>query len=264
MKHKLFITITFAFTLFCCEKFEYSPYQVLPNEEYQNINKTNISRFINIKTDTITFAVIGDSQRYYDATDDIVNKINNKTGIDFVVHTGDLVDFGLQEEYITMHELLSKLSAPYVAVVGNHDLIGNGGEIYNLMYGNYNFSFIVNGNKFVYINTNSREFNFDSNVPDIQWLDYELSDTSNYNQAIIVSHVSHLNNDFNQNLKNDFLNVLRKYKKVILSINGHGHQFSFLESEIDNISYLNTYSTSNRKYVLLKIWNGDFSYEIIN
>jgi len=263
MKHKKLTFIFLLLILSSCNKFDYSHYQVLKNK-YRNINQNNISKFYNSITDTVTIAVIGDTQRFYDATDKIITKINNTLNVNFVVHTGDIVDFGTQEEYIWMHELLSTLNYPYVAVVGNHDLIGNGGEIYNLMYGDYNFSFIFNGNKFIYINTNSREYNFENTVPDIQWLNNELSDTSNYNNAIIVCHVSHLHNDFNSELVDEYTKVLRKYKKVLLSINGHQHDFSFTAPESDNISYLNTYSTSKEKFVLIKIWNTNFSYEIIN
>lgn len=262
MKHKLIIALL-ALILFSCEKFGYSHYQVLHNE-YQNINQNNISKFLNTITDTVTIAIIGDSQRFYDATDKIIPKINSTPNINFVVHTGDLVDFGTQEEYIWMHEQLSSLNYPYVAVVGNHDLIGNGDEIYNLMYGDYNFSFTFNGNKFIYINTNSREYNFDNNTPNNQWLDHELSDTSNYKNAIVVCHVPHLHVDFNSDLKDEYINVLRKYKKVLLSINGHKHNFGFTAPGSDNISYLNSYSTSKEKFVLVKIWDTSFSYEVIN
>ena len=264
MKHRKLIIALLVFTLFSCDKFEYSHYQILHNEDYRNINQKNISQFIVTNTDTVTIAVIGDSQRFYEATGKIITKINNTPNINFVVHTGDLVDFGLQKEYIWMHELLSSMNYPYVTVVGNHDLIGNGGEIYNLMYGDYNFSFTFNSNKFIYLNTNSREYNFDSNVPDIQWLDDELSDTSNYNNAIIVCHVSHLSVDFNWELKDEYISVLRKYKKVLLSINGHNHDFSFTAPGGDNISYLNSYSTSKEKFVIVKIWDTDLSYEIID
>ena len=263
MKLKKLIPGLLILTFFSCDKFDYSHYQITANE-HRNLNQNNISKFINTVSDTLTIAIIGDSQRFYDDTGKIISKINNIPKIDFVVHTGDLVDFGTQEEYLWIHEQLTGLIYPYVAVVGNHDMIGNGGEIYNSMYGDYNFSFTVNGNKFIYLNTNSREFNFSNNVPDIDWLNNELSDTSNYNNAIIICHVSHLHEDFNSELVNDFKNVLRKYKKVLLSINGHNHNFGYIAPDADNIAYLNTYSTSKGKFVLVKIWDSSFSYEIIN
>ena len=261
MKHRKLIITLLALIICSCDKFEYSHYQISP--EYRNINQRNIERFINTNTDTIRIVVIGDSQRFYNSTNKIINKINYIHNINFVIHTGDLVDFGLQKEYTWMHELLAKINYPYVAVVGNHDLIGNGGEIYNLMYGEFNFSFTYNGNKFIYLNTNSREFGFESNVPNISWLDNELSDTSNYNHAIIVNHVPPNDDDFNTELEDDYVAVLGKYGKVILSINGHKHSFAFSEPYNDGISYLNSYSTSEEKFVIVKIWDNDFSVETI-
>lgn len=257
------LIISLTIVLFSCKKFELSLYQIPNDKEYQNINDENISRFINTDTDTVTIALIGDSQRFYDATNKTIARINNTPNIDFVIHTGDIVDFGLYREYVWMHELLSSIVYPYIAVVGNHDLIANGGEIYNQMYGDYDFSFTYNGNKFIYVNTNSREFSFDNNVPNIEWLDSELSDTLNYNNAIIVCHVSQMDDDFNSNLKDEFTDVLRKYRKVLLSINGHKHDFSFIEPGDDNISYINTYSSSHEKFILIKIWDTSFSFEII-
>lgn len=263
MRHTTWIFILFSFLLFSCEKFGYHHYQVddLPAE---GINAKNIKRFIDRESDTITLAVIGDSQRFYESTDKIIKKINKVPGIDFVVHTGDLVDFGLQSEYEWMHEQLNRLRYPYVAVVGNHDLIGNGGDIYQKMYGDFNFSFTFNGYKFIYLNTNSREFDFEGNVPDIHWLDQQLADTANYERAVIVSHVSHLNPDFNDELQEEFVQVLEKYEKVMLSINGHQHQFGFTPPNEQNIAFLNTYSTSKERFVLMKFWNNRFSFEIID
>ena len=248
--------------LYGCEKFEYSPYQVSPKSEYKNINQKNIARFIQEKTDTVRIAVIVDSQRFYSATEKIVDKINKLDNINFVVHTGDLVDFGVQREYTWMHKVLSKLNNPYVGVIGNHDLIGNGNKIYEQMYGDLNFSFTFNGNKFVFINTNGREFGFDPKVPDISWLANELADTLNYQNAIIVNHVQPYNNDFNPLLKKPFVETLGRYGKVLMCINGHHHDFNFFEPFNDGIPYLNSFSTSKEKFVVVKIWDNDFSIEI--
>ncbi len=249
--------------LFSCDKFEYSHYEVDPVEEYNNINQNNIDRFISNSKDTTIIAVIGDSQRFYDSTNDVIKNINSFPEIDFVIHTGDLVDFGLQREYTWMHELLCDINSPYVAVIGNHDLIGNGGTIYNYMYGPFNFSFIYNGNKYIYLNTNGREFDFEGDVPNISWLNNELSDTTNYNQAIIVNHIAPTNIDFDVDLEEEYVSTLQKYGKVILSINGHNHDYAFSQPYNDGISYLNSHSTSKEKFVLLKIWDNNFSIETI-
>jgi 3',5'-cyclic-AMP phosphodiesterase len=40
---------------------------------------------------------------------------------DLIVHTGDLVDFGLPEEYAQLRSLLAPLRAPLLTIPGNHD-----------------------------------------------------------------------------------------------------------------------------------------------
>src|SRR4029077_10656189 len=40
---------------------------------------------------------------------------------DLIVHTGDLADFGLPEEYAHLKSILAPLKAPTLAVPGNHD-----------------------------------------------------------------------------------------------------------------------------------------------
>jgi 3',5'-cyclic AMP phosphodiesterase CpdA len=40
---------------------------------------------------------------------------------DLIVHTGDLTDFGLPEEYAHLKEILAPLKTPILAVPGNHD-----------------------------------------------------------------------------------------------------------------------------------------------
>ncbi|MFT4984988.1 MAG: Icc protein [Flavobacteriales bacterium] len=260
MSFRIIYIIIISLFLVGCETFEYSPYEI-DRDGPTDINANNIARFINSESDTSIIAVIGDTQRFYDATDDIIDKINTINEVDFVIHTGDLVDFGLQREYNWMYELLEKLHAPYVAVVGNHDLIGNGGEIYQNMYGPLNFSFIFNDTKYVYINTNSREFGFEPNVPDISWLEQELSDTTGFSQAIIVQHVPPINQDFNDELVDDFIEVLGSHDNLLLGINGHNHNYNFTASE-DGISYLNSASTTTEQFILLKVWNGGFEFEL--
>jgi 3',5'-cyclic-AMP phosphodiesterase len=40
---------------------------------------------------------------------------------DLIVHTGDLTDFGLPEEYANLKAILAPLEAPILAIPGNHD-----------------------------------------------------------------------------------------------------------------------------------------------
>ena len=58
-----------------CQMFEYHPYDVDVN--YRNINRDNIARIERncVGKDTIRFVWMGDSQRWYDETRDMVRNI---------------------------------------------------------------------------------------------------------------------------------------------------------------------------------------------
>ena len=44
--------------------------------------------------------MISDTQRRYDETKEVVNIINNRGDIDFVLHGGDMADFGGDERVL--------------------------------------------------------------------------------------------------------------------------------------------------------------------
>ena len=100
--------------------------------------------------DTITIAFTGDTHRFYDETEWFVNKVNTNRSVDFVIHVGDIADFGLPKQYLWGNSFLLKLQFPYFVVIGNHDLVGNGLTSYNEMFGLLNFSFIYSRIKFVF------------------------------------------------------------------------------------------------------------------
>ena len=104
---------------------------------------------------TIKFAGMGDSQRWYDETEDFVKHVNLRTDIDFVIHGGDVSDFGLTKEFLWQRDILNKLNMPYVVLIGNHDCVGTGEDVYRKVFGNTNFSFIAGDVKFVCLNTNA-------------------------------------------------------------------------------------------------------------
>lgn len=102
-----------------------------------NINARNIARIEQATKDKseIRFAFISDTQRWYDETEDEVADINRRTDIDFVIHGGDLTDFGVTKEFEWQQRILNKLSVPYVVLLGNHDCIGSGKDVYRTMFG---------------------------------------------------------------------------------------------------------------------------------
>jgi len=258
------IIISILFITSCEKVFDYSPYVIDFDEENTNTNSKNIQKIISSENsdDTIIIAFTGDSHLEYDEFDEIVNTINNlksTINFDFAVHMGDIADFGLPKQYLWANKYLLNLDIPYVVTLGNHDLVGNGGDAYKEMFGEFDFSFIYDSIKFISLNTNGMEFSFNGNVPDISWLDSQLKPNNNFAKAVLLIHVPPTNRDFDSSLEIPFQNTITKYNNVICVVHGHTHHHSVYVPYEDSMSYIGIYSMKKKKFNILKIVNNKFS-----
>jgi Icc-related predicted phosphoesterase len=227
----------------------------------KNLNAKNIRELQSLPPkESFKFIVTGDSQRFYEELEAFVASVNQRDDISFVVINGDLTDFGQDKEFKWINERLARLKIPYVAVIGNHDMLGNGHLIFNQMFGADNFSFDYSGCKFICLNTNSREKGFNGTVPDIPWLKRQLSDLSSYRNAFVISHVPPFNNDFDSKLSEPYAAALAESGKVHLSIHSHEHHYSVSKPYHDGLTYLVTGAVKKKHYALISV-NGD-DYEI--
>lgn len=85
------------------------------------------------------FVALSDSHDAYDELGDAVTAINHMPDVDFVVHAGDVSDYGLAQEYEWNARALSGLRVPGFVVIGNHDAISNGKAVYRDLYGPFDF-----------------------------------------------------------------------------------------------------------------------------
>ena len=244
---------------------KYSPYEVTVSEEESDQTRKNLAKLqeLNQDSDTITFAFIGDTQRFYDESYDFVNAVNRNHEVEFVIISGDLTDFGLDEEFSGMLKIFDHLHVPFFTVIGNHDLIYNGEEVYEEMFGELDYSFLYKNIKFVLLNTNSREFAFNGDVPNLNWLNSQLADTTNYTNAVVIGHVPPGHDDFDADLEFPYANTLSRWNKTLLSMNGHNHNFDIGEPYNDGITYLNSFSVGKGYYIVMKLWPNGFSYQTL-
>jgi 3',5'-cyclic AMP phosphodiesterase CpdA len=248
----------------CDGMFDYSPYAIDFSEENMNVNEKNISKLIlKEPDDTLTIAFTGDTHRFYDQTEAFVEKVNQNPAVDFVIHVGDMADFGLPKQYTWGNSFLLKLTVPYFVVVGNHDLVGNGLLAYTEMFGALNFSFIYDRLKFIFINTNGLEFKFNGEVPDVQWLDAQLSPNNDFSKAIVIFHIPPMNCDFDSSLEETFRKTLARHNNVLFTVHGHLHGHEIYKPYEDSITYVNVYGVENMKFNLIKIANNQFDVETV-
>lgn len=234
-----------------CRQFVFHPDEMRPQEKA--LNSRNIEKIKRLESKPVfNFIFLGDTQRFYDEVEDFVDHANSLHNISFVLVAGDLVDFGLNREYNWIASKFGKLNIPYIAVIGNHDMLANGRKIFAEMFGPENFSFSYGKNKFICINSNSREVNFNGQLPDINWLAQQLNDYEPDN-IFVVSHVPPFSIDFDKNLEPAYTNLLAAQPKTRMSLHGHEHQYKLLQPYNDGITYLVAAASYKRSYILIAV-----------
>ena len=267
MKKKIYHTLLalLASGFSGCDMLESHPYEVDVN--YRNINADGIARIEAACSgkETIRFVWMGDTQRWYDETEAFVSHINRRNDIDFVVHGGDISDFGMGREFDWVHEDMKRLDVPYVALIGNHDILGNGLYVYRRMYGPLNFSFIAGRTKFVCLNTNALEFDYSEPVPDFEFMYRELSDESPerpYDQTIVAMHVNPYDRQFNNNAARPFQAYIALMKNIRFCLHAHTHRFMINDYFEDGILYYGCDSMKERSYLVFTVTPENYEYEL--
>jgi Icc-related predicted phosphoesterase len=249
-----------------CRKFEYSPYQYENDERPKALNQKRIEE-LRLREpngdDTVKIILTGDTHRFYDQLSHFVEEANKIPGLDFVAVAGDMTDFGIIEQYMTINDELSRLRVPVFCAVGNHDLIGAGSEIYSQMYGEKNFSFTYRRYKFLFHDTNGREYNFNGSVPNLWWLSDQMNDSS-VNWIIGVSHVPPYNEDFDKTVELPYHHLLRSDPRFILSLHGHVHYANDAYWYQDAVRYITCNSMDKQRSTLITLVNGVATRELLN
>lgn len=257
------LSLGLAFLLTSCDDlFQYNPNEETLLDKDKDLTAKNIAKISQLPvSDTTRFILMGDSQRWYDECEDFVRSANQQKNISFVLHAGDISDFGLTQEFKWVNEIMTRLKYPYVTVIGNHDIVANGSATYRKMFGPLNYSFAFGRDRFIFINTNSREYAFDGSVPDIAWLKAQLADNPTHLNTIVVGHVPPFDADFDKNLEKPYTEALATDPNVRFTLYGHQHRFYEGQFYDDGVNYHLTTSMGARGYMVVSTWKGGYNVE---
>ena len=267
MKH--FHTAVFLLIVFLlagCDYIEYHPYDLDINGE-EHIHAKNIPLIEEIcrGKDTIRFAMISDTQRHYDETEDAVNSINARDDIDFVINGGDVSDFGLKREFMWMRDIMNRLKVPYVCLLGNHDCQGTGEEVFERVFGVANFSFVTGNIRFVCLNTNAMEYDYSRPVPDFEFLEHELEHVpEGVTRTIFAMHVRPYEFQFNNNVARVFEYCVQRFPEPLFCVFGHEHRWIAWDIFDDGLMYYGCPCIARRSYVIFTVTPNNYSYEMVD
>lgn len=188
--------------------------------------------------------------------EDVILQINNITGTDFVVFTGDLVNKPKKSQLLEFISKANCLNVPWYGVLGNHDVQEykiSKSEFFDILCGhNPNFSYKgpyysfipKKGFKVICLDTiilDRVTTNGEISQEQLEWLDCELKKSKN-DVVIICMHVPIVEpfSSENHRLTNriEVLEILHKYKNPIIVCSGHYHASKVIQE--DNILFVDT------------------------
>lgn len=258
--------------LFCglllvgCEMMDYHPYDSKFSGA-RGINAKNVQRIEQATSGRkeLRFAVISDTQRWYDETHLIVDHINASPDIDFVIHCGDLTDFSLTDEFVWMRDELQRLQVPYVVALGNHDCLGTGKQMFSYMYGDFEYSFTAGNTHFAVINTNGLEFPVNPKFFGAAFLTQNFKALpSCVERTIIVMHVPPGSDQFDVEDADGYLAALKPYPALQFGLCGHEHSFTIRHPFSDGVPYYQAACADKLSYLLFHLKaDGTYEYEEI-
>ncbi|MDE6807617.1 MAG: metallophosphoesterase [Prevotella sp.] len=266
MKWRLLLLLIAAFSLTACEGvFQVHPYDVHLDGE-RNINDKNKAKIeaAFAQKDTLRVAFISDTHLWHSEARDGVADINGRPDVDFVIHCGDLTDTGTTKEYKWARSIFDDLRVPYVALIGNHDFLGTGDQVYSYMYGDMDFSFIASRVKFVCLNTNATEYDYMAAVPNFDFMENEIiSDSSCFDRTVIVMHAPPYCEQFNNNVCKAFHRYLDFFPGLMCCVYGHNHSDDVEEIYGDGLIFYGIDCAEHRNYRIMTITPDGYEMEQI-
>ncbi|NEU08836.1 PQQ-binding-like beta-propeller repeat protein [Flavihumibacter sp. R14] len=153
-----------------------------------------------------------------------VQDINSNSSLEFTVITGDITEFGSDQELKLAKQILDSLSNPWYLVPGNHDSnwSESGSNSFRKIFGAETFSFTHKGYLFAGTSSGPNMRMGPGQVPreNIVWLDSVLNNMPDPKMPLI--YLNHYPQDSAQNNWFDAIDRL-KMKNVQMILCGHGH-----------------------------------------
>ncbi|WP_293942031.1 MULTISPECIES: PQQ-binding-like beta-propeller repeat protein [unclassified Sphingobacterium] len=153
-----------------------------------------------------------------------VKDLNTFTDIDFVILSGDITEFGADQELKLAKRILDSLQLPWYVIPGNHDgnWSENGANTFRTVFGGETFFFKHKGYQFIGTNSGPNMRMSPGQIPreNLVWMDSVFA--ANPDKQTPLIYINHYPQDSSLNNWFDALKRV-KTRNVQLAFCGHGH-----------------------------------------
>jgi len=214
--------------------------------------------------DSYSIGLTADSQRYPERLRDALKELKSDQKVKFIVILGDLTELGLSMEFNWICKIIKEIDKPIFTVIGNHDGLSFGKQLWSKIFGLYDYSFNFQDSKFIFYNDNKYEFQ-GLKLPDIDFIEREstIKDNENREHTIAFSHILPWSQKENSDevLKfNDFL----FQQNIIYNLHGHTHKedIEVVESEIYRLYHIVVANSESDRYGKVTVFRGRDSLKV--
>jgi len=229
------------------------------------------------------FAFITDTQGALNEMKQAIDIIKERGDIDFIVHGGDLTDFGLVKEFIWARDIMENAGIPYITVIGNHDCLGNGNDTFDYIFGPENFSFNVGPVHFLCLNTIALEYDYSRPVPDLNFIENDIMEVAEINKetprtithSIVVMHSRPYDEQFNNNVVKPFNYYIAQLPGMDINeyssdscekgfcLNGHNHATTVSDIFDNGILYYQCADMGKRTFFVFTVTPEGYEHETV-
>jgi glycosyltransferase involved in cell wall biosynthesis len=164
----------------------YKGYLNFFERDFEAVNARNIQAIRDAVggREKFSFAVVGNIKNSIGIFERKIVPMLNDAGVDFVVSAGNAVSGGGEDKYRAVHRTFKRLDPPHLLTFGPDEYSSFGAFRFYQHYGPYFFSFDLNGNRFVFLDTTEET----PRLWQTLWLRDQLASAPTRNTFLFMSH----------------------------------------------------------------------------
>lgn len=184
--------------------------------------------------------------------------MNHDSTIQFIIIGGDITNLVLSKEYDWFQQILSNSKKPFITIIGNHDYLSNGKEIYLRMFGSTYFSFTIGKYKFICFDNIIWENN--NAIPNFACLEKQLNDSCYI--KLIIAHIPPWSDEFKYCNNPENFNKAIDHKPPFLMLMGHTHVHQ--TNKYNHVPFVISGTIEDRIYLKIKLFQSKCWVEKVN